>query len=87
MRYCFSKIVYLFHYNDLAHSFLYGNSSAYKKTPNIQWRKYYEDIVEGSSLIKNFKNLIKDNEKNQSVHEYSVDVLPCQNLKTFLCKK
>ena len=89
LRYCFSKIVYLFYYHDVAHSFIHGDFSAYKKTPNKSCKKYSDNNLE---FNKNFNNLFRDEERSplhpdkkinfNLFHQESKNL---RNMKIFLC--
>lgn len=88
-----SKIVYFYHYYDVGHSFLYGDFSAYKRTPNRSWKKYSGDMKDGFNLLKNFKNLAKEEEISPLMMypEKQIDFVlfesqgDSQNLKILFC--
>ncbi len=92
LRSCFSKIVYLFYYHDVAHSFIHGDFSAYKKTPNKSFKKCFNDLSDKTSLNKVFKNIFKEDEQKLLYPEkknnfvlFLAESKNSHNLKTILC--
>lgn len=90
-------MAYFSHYYDVSHSFLQGDSSAQRKTPNKSWQRYSVDYSgESANLLKTFKNLSKDDEltspslifpqKAINFILFSSMEPEFENLKILLCK-